>query len=228
LIPEHPILINRINRILVDNGKVGEAINNLENLVGKYPENTKIKYRLAQAYRRNGQLDAAEQVAKESLKQKESASSLYEFGTIKLLKREFAEAENILIQANRKFIIETGNPTYWVYTNLAISQLVMKKKEEFQNNINKAKENISNRLKRTPNHPNLHGNYGMCLLLEQNPNASDYFEKSFKLNIPISIARSYEKRITLIKEIEGKNFITQPSIKIIRSYIKKKNNLLVK
>ncbi len=221
----HPILINRINRILVDRGDVSEAISNLELLADKMPNDYKIKYRLAQAYRRNKQLDTAKQIIQQSIELKNDASALYEQGTIEMLTLNYQTAENILIESNRVFTKKKGGPKYWVFTNLAMCQLILGKEKEALRNIEKCKVELNRRISKTPKHPNPYANYGLCLLMEQNEEASNYFSKAIEYQIPYLIAESIKERIEIIENIDWKDFRVEPSLKILKNYLVKiKNN----
>jgi predicted Zn-dependent protease len=207
IIPEHPIVMSKLNKLLIYSGKIDEAIKNLESLTAKYPDDVKIKYILAEAYRRNGQLDIAENVIREVALTSNHPTSLYEYGTIKLRKKEFAVAEEILIKSHRSYTSEDGEPRVWVLTNLALAQLLQNKTDLSKVNITKSIEILKNRIQRTPKHQFFWANLGLALVVEQKSlaEAHEAFKKAVNFGLQVSLAQSYQERLELILEIRGDN-----------------------
>ncbi len=221
LIPEHPIVINRLNKLLIDSGKLDEAISNLEKFTLKFPDNTKVKYRLAQAYRRNRQLDNAESVIKDVAFSKNNASALYEYGTIKLLKQDFKDAEDALIKSNRAYIAESGTPRDWVFVNLALSQFLQNKTDLADINIRKSIEILKEKLERIPKHPNVNGSLGFALVIEQTNliEANNLLKKSLLLGLPIMIACSFRDRLLLFQTLKKEDKKINDILNMLNVYI---------
>lgn len=221
IIPEHPIVISKLNKLLIYSGKIEEAIKNLEILTVKYPNDLKVKYILAEAYRRNGQLDVAEDVIKEVALTTNHATSLYEYGTIKLRKKEFSEAEEILIKSHRSYTGEGGEPRVWVLTNLALAQLLQNKTDLSKSNVKKSIEILKDRIQRTPKHPFFWGNLGLATVVEQEnlTEAHKIFKTAISLGLQLTLAQSYLDRLELILEIRGENKLIKEMIATLKGYI---------
>lgn len=223
--PNHPEIIRNLYRILANTGKTEEAIQNLEKLHKEFPDDKVIKYRLAQTYRRNGQLENAEIVIKDAAINDKYPPALYEYGSILMNSNRLKEAEEIFIEANRQFLIDEGVTKYWVFVNLSLTQLLLGKIEESKRNADKVFEIVSTQLKLAPSNAQLYSNLGLSYLLKgENPQmGKGEFVKSTEKNLPSGIAKSMINKIELINRVK-ESPVNQETIKLLKSYLEKEKN----
>lgn len=201
--PDHPEIIRNLYRILANTGKTEEAIQNLEKLHKEFPEDKIIKYRLAQTYRRNGQLENAEIIIKDAAINDKYPPALYEYGSILMNSNRLENAESVFIESNRQFLIEEGVTKYWVFINLSLTQLLIGKVDESNRNASKAFEVVTKQLKLAPSNAQLYANLGLSYLLRNDDVdlAKQHFMTSIQKNLPSGIARSMINKIQLINKV---------------------------
>lgn len=219
--PDHPIIVRHLYRILSNLGRPQEAIQQLEYLLEKNPKDKAIKYRLAQSYRRNNQLDYAEKIVREAAEVDKFPPAIYEYGTIQLFKGNFEEAESNLLEANKLFLKEEGVYKYWVFINLSIAQLRLKKIAESKTNAAKAIEITTKLLKTAPKNPQYLANYALAKFIskEDLDDAINSLETSLSLSLPVEIARSGMEKLEILN-IEFKEPKISEIIKTLVGYIK--------
>lgn len=220
--PTHPKIIRNLYRILAQMGRVEEAISELERLNKEYPTNKMIKYRLAQAYRRNNQLDVAEEIIKNLALEGKFDRALYEYGTILLFLKKYKQAEQCLKEANRQLLISESNTKHWVYINLAIAQIASGNVEKGLINAAIMIDKVENMLKKTPRHPHLLLNLGFAQLLVDGKNGDGFsnIEKAIDNHLPVEFAKSMKIKVQILKEV---NFVMKHGkkvVNILESYIK--------
>ena len=199
--PEDRLIAHKLNKLLIEQGEFNEAIRNLEGFVEKFPEDIQIHRRLVEGYRRSGQLDSAEIIIKNILDKTDDPAMYYELGNIKLLLKMFSEAEENYKKANRYYYKQEGTYKYWVLTNLALVQDILKKKEDATSNSKKAIDILENRIQITPKNPQIWAYLGLAYLIGGGKDYSKSYQaykNAILHQLPLSLASSNFERLKLL------------------------------
>lgn len=219
--PDNPKIIRNLYKILANSGELEEAIRNLEEMMKKFPEEKMIKYRLAQAYRRNKQLENAKAIIRDTAIIEKFPPALYEYGIINMYYKKYEEAEGNFIEANRQFISEEGASKFWVFIALSVVQLLRDEIEDSRRNGENAMRIINSSIGKTPNNPELIGNLGLAIIMssEDYSQGKQKIKEALKAVLPVELSKSMKFKLELIqskKEHEElKNIIL-----MIEKYIK--------
>lgn len=199
--PDHPVIFNRLNKLLVETGRMEEAIEDLKLAVKNAPEDIDLKRRLAQSYRRNNEFGKAEILLKEILEKQNYAPAEYELGCIKLFSNQLGKAEQYFEMANRGFMNFDGNPRYWATVNLAIAQQLQNKTAEALNNAQEAQKVLQGFASKIPNNPQVWIYLGVSYLIGKRKayqKAIDAFQKAKEFGLPHALAESAKARVDLL------------------------------
>lgn len=229
--PDHPQIYDLLNTILMENGQINEAINNLENLRQKFPDNFDILYKLSEAYRRKNEFEKSKVLFNECLKLKSNDSQVfYNLGVISLFENDYIKAEQYFIEANKYSIINQGLLKYWIVTNLALAQNRLDKDAESIKNFKLAKQIIDENLSRRPNHPQLHGYKSLVLLCidqKESDESLALMKQAIELGLQVELAKSILRRIKIFFSDEKENNIVNTKQLLedrILQYQAQKNN----
>jgi len=211
--PAHPWLIN-FNWLLINTGRMSEAIQFLENLIKTTPSD-EAKYYLAHAYRRDNQIDIAEQIIKPVAVDSKYPRAIYEYASILLRKNELEKAERMFIEANRYYLRHSD---FLSFLNLAITQILLNKSEAARANAVKAKTIIQEDLERTPNNSHLKLQLGVVSLLLDDKASIREIKSSIKGgSLPIENAKSAIDKLEKIQCSKPTAMIAE-AMEILKGY----------
>ncbi|EKD30586.1 MAG: TPR protein [uncultured bacterium] len=201
--PNHPWLKN-FNWLLINTGRFEEAIQNIENLLKRTPDDKEAKYYLAHAYRRKNQLDIAEQIIKPVALELKYPRAIYEYASILLRKNDFENAQKMFIEANRSYVRHSD---LFSYLNLSITQTILNKHEFAKDNAMKAQQLIEEELLKTPNNAHLILQLGVAKLIINEEDSLETVKLSIDKGLPIENAKSAIDKLEKIQK-------TRPTVQI--------------
>jgi tetratricopeptide (TPR) repeat protein len=215
--PNHPWLKN-FSWLLINTGQIDEAIENLESLLKQAPNDKEAKYYLAHAYRRNDQLDIAEQIIKPVAIELKYRRALYEYASILLRKNDFENAERLFIETNRYY---PKHADLFVYLNLSITQTILQKHEPAKGNAIKAVEMIEEELLKTPSNAHLLLQLGVAKLLLNLKDGLVIIKSSITKGLPSENAKSAIDKLEKLQKIKPTS-INSEAIGLLEKYYYKK------
>jgi len=217
--PNDPKIFSRLMKLLMENGKIDEAIKRLRDTFGRFETDEEIHLQLGKAYRRNDDYYAAENEIKKALNLNESsAQAHYEIGTIYLFNKKFDQAKRHLQRAIGYHRNQADYTAYWIYPSLWIAKHFLK---DGDNNILDAEEiKIKERIATAPKNSSLWATQGLNRFCLKNFEQSyRSFKEAVKLGLPIELAKSMLRRINILCESEDYDPIEQ--VEKIRSLLQK-------
>jgi len=217
--PNHPSL-KKFSWLLINTGKFKEAIQNLEAQLKIIPDDKEAIYYLAHAYRRNNQIDIAEQLIKPIATKSKYPRALYEYASILLRKKDFENAERMFIEANHYYPIND----WFCYLSLSFTQVILNKQKNAVKNAKKAKQIIKKELLKTPTSAHLILQLGLVKLIRNEKDGAETVKLSISKEPPIENAKSAFEKLELLETISPSTQISH-AIELLKKYCKNEKDI---